>query len=79
MHATDLVGINILLVYTCQQGVYPQGHVLPLRIPPAGISHNKSHGLGVLLIHFEDTRVSWAKMFKKHCSVFAVRILASRQ
>jgi hypothetical protein len=35
MHATDLVGINgitrVLLVYTCQQDVYPRGHVLPLR------------------------------------------------
>jgi hypothetical protein len=33
----DLVGINVitrvLLVYTCQQGVYPRGHVLPLRLP----------------------------------------------
>jgi hypothetical protein len=32
MHATDLVGINditrVLLVYTCQQGVHPRGHVL---------------------------------------------------
>jgi hypothetical protein len=39
MHATDLVGINgitrVLLVYTCQQGVYPRGHVLPLRLPEA--------------------------------------------
>jgi hypothetical protein len=37
MHVTDLVGINgitrVLLLYTCQQGVYPRGHVLPLRIP----------------------------------------------
>jgi hypothetical protein len=37
MHATDLVGINgntrVLLAYTCQQGVYPRGHVLPLRLP----------------------------------------------
>jgi hypothetical protein len=36
MHATDLVGINgitrVLLVYICQQGVYPRGHVLPLRL-----------------------------------------------
>jgi hypothetical protein len=36
-NATDLVGINgitrVLLVYTCQQGVYPRGHVLPLRLP----------------------------------------------
>jgi hypothetical protein len=35
MHAMDLVGINditrVLLVYTCQQGLYPRGHVLPLR------------------------------------------------
>jgi hypothetical protein len=34
MHAMDQVGINgitqALLVYTCQQGVYPQGHVLAL-------------------------------------------------
>jgi hypothetical protein len=34
MHATDLVGINgitrVLLVYTCQQGVYPRDHILPL-------------------------------------------------
>jgi hypothetical protein len=37
MHTTDLVGINVitrfLLVYTCQQGVYPRGHVLLLRLP----------------------------------------------
>jgi hypothetical protein len=37
MHAKDLVGINgitrVLLVYTCQQGVYPRGHILPLRLP----------------------------------------------
>jgi hypothetical protein len=37
MHATDLVGINgitrVLLVYSCQQGVYPRGHVLALRLP----------------------------------------------
>jgi hypothetical protein len=37
MHAMDLVGINgitrVLLIYTCQQGVYPRGHVLPLRLP----------------------------------------------
>jgi hypothetical protein len=37
MHAKDLVGINgstqVLLVYTCQQGEYPRGYVLPLRIP----------------------------------------------
>jgi hypothetical protein len=36
MHATDLIGINditrVLLVYTCQQGVYPRGHVIPLRL-----------------------------------------------
>jgi hypothetical protein len=35
--ATDLVGISgitqVLLVYTCQQGVYPRDHVLPLRLP----------------------------------------------
>jgi hypothetical protein len=37
MHATDLVRIKgitrVLLVYTCQQGVYPRDHVLPLRLP----------------------------------------------
>jgi hypothetical protein len=37
MHATDFVEINgvtrVLLVYTCQQGVHPRGHVLPLRLP----------------------------------------------
>jgi hypothetical protein len=37
MHTKDLVGINgitrILLVYTCQQDVYPRGHVLPLQLP----------------------------------------------
>jgi hypothetical protein len=36
MHAADL-GINVitrvLLVYTCQRGVCPRGHVLPLRLP----------------------------------------------
>jgi hypothetical protein len=35
MHATDLVGINgitrVLLVYTCQQSIYPRGHVPPFR------------------------------------------------
>jgi hypothetical protein len=43
MHATDLVRINgitrVLLVYICQQGVYPRGHVLPLRLPPGCLSH----------------------------------------
>jgi hypothetical protein len=42
MHATDLVGINgitrVLLVYTCQQGVYPRRHVLPLRLPSTTLS-----------------------------------------
>jgi hypothetical protein len=42
MYATDLVGINgitqVLLVYTCQQGVYPRGHILPLLLPPGSIS-----------------------------------------
>jgi hypothetical protein len=42
MHETDLVAINgitrVLLVYSCQQGVYPRGHVLPLRLPPDIIS-----------------------------------------
>jgi hypothetical protein len=37
LHATDLVKINgitrVLLVHTCQQGVYRRGHVLPLRLP----------------------------------------------
>jgi hypothetical protein len=41
MHATDLVGINgitrVLLVYSRQQGVYPRGHVLPLRVPHLGL------------------------------------------
>jgi hypothetical protein len=41
MHATDLVGINgvtpVLLVYTCQQGVHPRGHLLPFD------SHQWSH------------------------------------
>jgi hypothetical protein len=41
MHATDLVGINgitrVLLVHTCQQGVYPRGHVLPLRLPQGSL------------------------------------------
>jgi hypothetical protein len=40
----DLVGTNgitrVLSVYACQQGVYPRGHVLPLRLPrtPTSIS-----------------------------------------
>jgi hypothetical protein len=37
IHAMDLVGINditqVLLAYTCQQGVYPRSHILPLRLP----------------------------------------------
>jgi hypothetical protein len=41
MQTTDLVGINgitrVLSVYTCQQGVYPRGHVLPLRLPKVKI------------------------------------------
>jgi hypothetical protein len=40
MYAKDLVGINditrVLLVYTCQQGVYPRGYVLPLRLSYMG-------------------------------------------
>jgi hypothetical protein len=44
MHATDLVEINditrVLLVYTCQQGVYPRGHVLPLRPPDIPLHFN---------------------------------------
>jgi hypothetical protein len=43
MHASDLVGINgitrVLLVYTCQQGVFAQGHILPLRLHPMFIVH----------------------------------------
>jgi hypothetical protein len=43
MHATDLVGINditrVLLVYTCQQGVCPRGHVPPLRLQIVHIDH----------------------------------------
>jgi hypothetical protein len=46
MHATILVGINgitrVLLVYACQQGVYPRGHVLPLRLPLMHISQSFS-------------------------------------
>jgi hypothetical protein len=42
IHTTDLVRINditrVLLVYTCQQGVYPRGHVLPLRLPALDVS-----------------------------------------
>jgi hypothetical protein len=57
MHATDFVGINditqILLVHTCQQGVYPRGHVLPLRLPlnlmpslkPRTILHSLLYGM----------------------------------
>jgi hypothetical protein len=45
-HATDLVGINgitrVLLVYSCQQGVYPRGHVLPLRLPQIFTIETKS-------------------------------------
>jgi hypothetical protein len=43
MHATDLVALNditrVLLVYSCQQGVYPRGHVLPLRLTIVHIDH----------------------------------------
>jgi hypothetical protein len=49
MHATDLVGIDgitrVLLVYTCQQGVYHRGHVQPLPLPLISILHrNKPVG-----------------------------------
>jgi hypothetical protein len=50
MPATDLVGINgitaVLLVYTCQQGVYPRGHVLSLRLfcLLAGLPNSLSRG-----------------------------------
>jgi hypothetical protein len=51
MDETDLVGIHyitrVLLVYTCQQGMYPRGHVLPLRLPLSW---------SVLLIHVLDWR-----------------------
>jgi hypothetical protein len=54
MHATDLVGINgitlVLSVYTCQQGVYPRGHVLPLRLPVlSSIYSNYSYGFFVVV------------------------------
>jgi hypothetical protein len=46
MHATDLVGINgitrVLLVYTCQQGLYPRGQLLPLRPPSMYLLHKAS-------------------------------------
>jgi hypothetical protein len=49
MHATDLVGLNgitrVLLVYTCQQGVYPRGHVLPLRLPFSFIIQSKREAI----------------------------------
>jgi hypothetical protein len=45
MHATDLVGINgitrVSLVYTCQQGVYPRDHILPLRLPNKSLCVHK--------------------------------------
>jgi hypothetical protein len=45
MHATDLVGINgitrVLLLYTCQQGVYPRDHVLPFRLRKKVIATQK--------------------------------------
>jgi hypothetical protein len=37
MHTTELVRMNditrVLLVYSCQQGLYPRGNVLPFRLP----------------------------------------------
>jgi hypothetical protein len=49
MRATDLVGINgitrVLLVYTCQQGVYPRGHILTLR-PPSQLTPYKDEMTG---------------------------------
>jgi hypothetical protein len=46
MHATDLAGIHVitrvLLVYTCQQGVYPRGHVLLLQLPVRQTATTKS-------------------------------------
>jgi hypothetical protein len=55
MHATDLVAINgitgVLSVYSCQQGVCPRGHVLPLRLPSVikyiTSSHYTLHSLHV--------------------------------
>jgi hypothetical protein len=52
MRARDLVGINgitrVLLVYTCQQGVYPRGHVLPFRLPK---QHNKYSSVLLIFTH----------------------------
>jgi hypothetical protein len=58
MHATDLVRINnitwVLLVYTCQQGVYPRGHVRPLRIPQASSSRTNNRKV----CHFSDIGIT---------------------
>jgi hypothetical protein len=49
MYATDLVGINgitrVLLVYTCQRGAYPRGHVVSLRLPQVTVTLNRFFSL----------------------------------
>jgi hypothetical protein len=57
MHATDLVGINgitrVLLVYTCQQGVYLRSNVglPPLGLPMAFLKHFYYSNLTGISIH----------------------------
>jgi hypothetical protein len=79
MHATDLVGINgitrVLLVYTCQQGIYLRGHVLPLRLPNTGYSVLKRattfHFLFTVHIHrhrrLHVASVSWVILITQIC------------
>jgi hypothetical protein len=62
-HAKDVVGINgiarVLLVYTCQQGVHPRGHVLPLRLPTISITSQNCR----VYIDFKPAAVQVSKAY----------------
>jgi hypothetical protein len=75
MHATDLVGINgitrALLVYTCQQGVYPRGHVHPLRLPDGCNDKLIYHVRSYIFSPESDSRLltAWGRVFLEKLSV----------
>jgi hypothetical protein len=68
MHATHFIGINgitrVLLVYTCQQGVHPRGHVLTRRLPGG------EHGDDKFLLMMEAVRTPETSVYlHEHCNV----------
>jgi hypothetical protein len=64
MHSSDLVEINdvtrVLIAYTCQQGVYPRGHVLTLRLPL--IQYNTQNAVRIGLDYSTHERCAFIRV-----------------